>query len=168
MILFDASTLILLTKTELLDSFLDDFKDKILITREVEDECCRKQQALDSLIIQKAIKDKTIAVKALKSRGLCLKLRTDFSIGHGEAETLAFALTQKSLLVAIDDRRGIRACKLLKIPFMTAIDVVVRLKEKRILSKEQALAKVDALARHGRYSDEIISRVKAHLEANKR
>ena len=167
MLLFDASTLILLAKTELLDSFLDDFKDKILITREVEDECCRKQQALDSLIIRKAIKDKRIAVKTLKSRGLYQKLRADFSIGHGEAETLAFALTQKSVLVAIDDRRGIKACKLLKIPFVTAIDIVVRLKEKQILSKEQALAKLDALARHGRYSDEIISRAKASLEAKK-
>ena len=53
MLLFDASTLILLAKTELLDSFLDDFKDKILLTKEVEDECCRKQQAIDSLTIQK-------------------------------------------------------------------------------------------------------------------
>ena len=167
MLLVDASTLMLLAKTELLDSFLDDFKDKILITREVEDECCRKQQALDSLIIQKKIKDKRIAVKTLKSRGLCQKLRADFSIGHGEAETLAFALTQESVLVAIDDRRGIKACKLLKIPFVTAIDIVVRLKEKQILSKDQALAKLDALARHGRYSGEIVSRAKAGLEAKK-
>ena len=167
MILFDPSTLILLTKTELLDSFLDDFKDKVLITREVEDECCPKQQALDSLIIQKAVKDKRIAVKTLKSRALYQKLRIDLSIGQGEAETLAFALTQKSVLVAIDDRRGIKACKLLKIPFVTAIDIVLRMKEKGILTKEQALPKFDSLARYGRYSGEIISRAMASLEAKK-
>lgn len=167
MLLFDASTLILLAKTELLDSFLDDFTDKVFITKEVEDECCRKQQALDSLHIQKAIKDKGIAVKSLKDRGVYQKLRTDFSIGNGEAATLAFALEQKNTLVAIDDRRGIKACKLLKIPFVTAIDIVVRLKEKQILSKEQALAKLNALARYGRYSDEIITRTRASLEVKK-
>jgi predicted nucleic acid-binding protein len=167
MLLFDASTLILLAKTELLDNFLDDFKDKAFITKKVEDECCRKQQALDSLLIQKAIKDKRIAVKSLKNRGVYQKLRTDFSIGNGEAETLAFALTQKNVLIAIDDRRGIKACKLLKIPFATAIDIVVRLREKQILAKEQALAKLDALARHGRYSNEIINSARATLEVKK-
>ena len=167
MLLFDTSTLILLAKTELLGSFLDDFKDKVFITKEVEDECCRKQQALDSHVIQKAIKDKRIAVKSLKDRSVYQKLRTDFSIGTGEAETLAVALAQKGPLIAIDDRRGIKACKLLKLPFATAIDIVARLREKRILSKEQALAKLDALARYGRYSDEIITRAKASLEVKK-
>ena len=167
MLLFDASTLILLAKTELLDSFLHDFKDKAFITKEVQEECCRKQEALDSLLIQKAIKDKRIAVKTLISRSVYRKLRTDFSIGAGEAETLAFALAQKGALVAIDDRRGIKACKLLKIPFATAIDIVVRLKEKQILGKEQALSKIDALARFCRYSDEIIIRARTSLEAKK-
>jgi predicted nucleic acid-binding protein len=74
-------------------------------TKEVQEECCRKQQALDALLIQKAIKDKRIAVKTLKSRSVYQKLRTDFSIGAGEAQTLAFALAQKGALVAIDDRR---------------------------------------------------------------
>src|ERR1700722_1251187 len=124
MLVFDASTLILLAKTELLDSFLDDFEDKVSITKEVEDECCRKQHVLDSLLIQKAIKEKKIAVKLLKDRSICQTLRTDLSIGKGEAEARAFALSQKNALVAIDDRRGIKACKLLKIPFATAIDIV--------------------------------------------
>ena len=165
MLLFDASTLILLAKTDLLDDFLADFPEKPVITKEVEYECCRKKQAMDSLLIQKAIKERRIAVRTLKSRSLYQKLQADLGLGNGEAETLALALSQKNRIVAIDDRRGIKACRLLKIPFTTAIDIVVRMGENGILTKEQALAKLDALARYGRYSDEIISRAKAGLEA---
>src|SRR5437899_2057306 len=81
-----------------------------------------------------------------------------------EGETLAFALTQKAALVAIDDRKGIRACKLLKLPFSTAIDIVVRMRQKQILTKQEALRTLEALARHGRYSEEIIKRAMAILE----
>ena len=72
--------------------------------------------------------------------------------------------TQKAVIVAIDDRRGIQACKLLKLPFTTAIDIVIRMQQKQILTKEQALAKLQALARYGRYSDEIIKRARGVLE----
>ena len=164
MFLFDASTLILLAKTELLDLFLDDLPEKAVITEEVEEECCRKPQAFDSLIIQKAIKERKITVRALSRRSVYQKLQKDLGLGSGEGETLAFALTQKAPIVAIDDRRGIRACKLLKIPFSTAMDIVIRMRQKQVLTKEQALAKVEALARHGRYSEEIIKRATTTVE----
>src|SRR3989304_1650005 len=127
MLLFDASTLILRAKTEGLDNFLADFPEKAVITTEVEEECCRKEQAMDALLIKKAIKEKRIAVRTLKSRMLYQKLQKDLALGKGEAETLALALSQKNKIVAIDDRRGIKACKLLKIPFATAIDIVLRM-----------------------------------------
>ena len=70
MFVFDASTLILLAKTDLLDLFLDHLKDKAFITEEVEEECCRKPQAFDSLIIQKLIEEGRITVRALKQKCL--------------------------------------------------------------------------------------------------
>jgi|SRR6266850_3549600 len=164
MLLFDASTLILLAKLELLDTFLDDLPEQAGITKKVEEECCRKRQAFDSLIIQTAIKERRIAVRALRSGSVYQKLQRDLGLGRGEAETLALALTQKAVIVAIDDRRGIQACKLLKLPFTTAIDIVIRMQQKQILTKEQALAKLQALARYGRYSDEIIKRARGVLE----
>ena len=164
MLLFDASTLILLAKIELLDLILDELPEEAVITKEVEEECCRKPQAFDSLIIQKAIKEGKITVKALKTRSVYQKLQKDLGLGSGEGETLAYALTQKAPIVAIDDRRGIRACKLLKLPFSTAIDIVVRMRQKHVLTKEQSLAKVEALARHGRYSEEIIKRATTTVE----
>jgi predicted nucleic acid-binding protein len=165
MFLLDASTLILLAKTELLDLFLNDLTENPVITEEVEEECCRKRQAFDSLIIQTAIEERKITVKALRSKSVYQKLQKDLGLGSGEGATLAFALTQKAPLVGIDDRRGIQACKLLKLPFSTAIDIVVRMRQKQILSREQALRKLEALARHGRYSEEIIQRAMAILKS---
>ncbi len=164
MFLFDASTLILLAKSELLDAFLDDLPEQAVITKKVEEECCRKHQAFDALIIQSAVKERKIAVNALRSGSVYQKLQRDLGLGKGEAETLALALTQKAVIVGIDDRRGIQACKLLKLPFTTAIDIVVRMHQKQILTKEQALTKLQALARYGRYSGEIIKRASGVLE----
>ena len=89
------------------------------------------------MIIQKVIEEKRITVTALRSRSVYQKLQKDLGLGSGEGETLAFALTQKATLVAIDDRKGIRACKLLKLPFSTAIDIVVRTRQKQILTKQE-------------------------------
>jgi predicted nucleic acid-binding protein len=146
------------------DLFLDDLPEKAVIPQEVEKECCRKPQAFDSLIIQKAIKERKISVRALKRKIVYQKLQRDLGLGSGEGETLAFALTQKAPIVAIDDRRGIRACKLLKLPFFTAMDIVVRMSQKQIVTKEEALRKLQALARHGRYSEEIIKRAMTTVE----
>lgn len=104
-------------------------------------------------------------MKAIKDRRTLQRIKTDFNIGNGEAETLAFALTQKNALVAIDDRRGIKGCKLLKLSFVTAIDIIVRFNENKILSNEQAVSKLEALAVYGRYSNAIIANAKMRLEA---
>ncbi len=79
MLVFDASTLILLAKTDLLDLFLDHLDDKAFITEKVEEECCRKPQAFDSLIIQKVIEEKRITVRALRSKSVYQKLQKDLA-----------------------------------------------------------------------------------------
>ena len=76
-------------KTDLLDLFLDHIEDKAFITEEVEEECRRKAQAFDSLIIQKVIEERRITVRALRSRSVYQKLQKDLGLGSGEGETLA-------------------------------------------------------------------------------
>lgn len=167
MINFDASTLILLAKTELLTTFLDSFGGEVLITEEVERECCRAKKSLDALLIEKAITDKRIVVKALKAKQLCRKIRSDFGLGSGEAETIAMAFSSKSQLVAIDDKNGINACKLLKLPFATAINILLRMQEKGLIEREAALIKLEALERYGRYKSDIIADARSRLEGYK-
>ena len=125
MIVFDASTLILIAKAELLDSFLTDIELEAAIPMEVKKECGGVKKSLDALLIQKALDESRLNVIAVKNRKLVLKLQGDFSLGKGEAETIVLALTEKAEVLGIDDKNGINACKLLGIAFTTAIGILV-------------------------------------------
>ena len=151
MIIFDASTLILITKADLLDQFLISIIIPVAIPGEVEKECCGSKKALDAMIIQKALDESRIEVFTLRNRRLVAKLQTDFSLGRGEAEAIALALDEKAQIIGIDDKNGIDACKVLGIAFTTAVGILIRSREKGLLEKPDAITKLALLAKHGRY-----------------
>jgi predicted nucleic acid-binding protein len=164
MIVFDASTLILITKIELLDAFLSSIGLKAAIPEEVARECCGAKKTLDGLMIQKAVDESRIRVVAVKNKKLIAKLSADFSLGRGEAEAIALALKEKAQLLGIDDKNGINACKLLGIGFATAVGILVRSHEKGLLDRSSALAKLATLAGCGRYKDSIVEDARLRLE----
>lgn len=163
MFVFDASALILMAKAELLDPFLRSVGLKVGIPREVARECCEAKKMLDSLRIQKAIRERKIKVVRV-NRKLVAKFQGDFSLGQGEAEAIALALQKGARIIGIDDKNGINACKLLGIGFTTAVGILVRSHEKRLLDRTPALASLDALAKHGRYSKAILEDARMKLE----
>jgi predicted nucleic acid-binding protein len=164
MFVLDASTLILLAKTEALDSFLWGHGLDVVIPLEVEKECCRAKKSLDALMIQKALDESRIRVTPIMNRKLVRKLQLDFGLGRGEAEAIVLALAQKAQVLGIDDKNGINACKLLGVAFTTAIGILVRMCEKRLLTKDEALTKLDGLAQHGRYKTSILEDARRELE----
>ena len=164
MFIFDASTLILIAKTETLESFLDSVELDVAIPLEVEKECCGVKRSLDALMIQKALDESRIRVVAVKNKKLITKLEGDFGLGRGEAEAIALALAEKARVLGIDDKNGINACKLLGIAFTTAIGILVRMREKRLLAINEALAKLEMLAKHGRYKQSILQDARRKLE----
>jgi predicted nucleic acid-binding protein len=164
MFVFDSSTLILIAKIEVLDIFLDEIAMDVAISEAVELECCESKMALDALIIQKAVDESRIKVVSVENKALAAKLRGDFRLGIGEAEAIALATLEKTLLVGIDDKSGINACKLLGISFTTAVGILVRSREKRLVSRSGALAKLAELAKHGRYKKSIIEDARVRLE----
>lgn len=166
MFIFDASTLILIAKTETLDFFLSGVELDVAIPLEIEKECCGKK-SLDALMIQKALDESRIIVIAVKDRKLVTKLQGDFGLGRGEAEAIALALAEKARIVGIDDKNGINACKLLGVAFTTAIGILVRMREKRLLTINEALVKLETLAKHGRYKRSILEDARRKLEAAK-
>ncbi|MGB6430006.1 MAG: hypothetical protein WBF06_05440 [Candidatus Acidiferrales bacterium] len=166
MIVLDASTLILTAKAELLDLFLADGKLGFVIPAEVERECCGSKKTLDGLVIRKALDESRIRVVAVKDRRLVRKLQADFGLGKGEAEAIAVALHERAQLLAVDDKNGINACKVVRIAFTTAIGILIRSREKGLLGPESAMAKLAVLARYGRYKASIIEDAKVRLEAN--
>jgi predicted nucleic acid-binding protein len=165
MIVFDASTLILIAKVELLDLFLGHVGVPVAIPAEVAKECCGSKKALDAVMIQKALDESRIKTVAVKNRRVVSKLETDFSLGKGEAEALALAVNEKARLVGIDDKNGINACKVLGLAFTTAVGILIRSREKGFLEGPEALEKLARLAKHGRYKDSIIEDARRKLEA---
>ena len=164
MIVLDASTAILLAKAELLDEFVEAVKQPMVMPKEVEQECYGRRESLDARLIARAITEKRIAVRIVRRREQYEKLRRDFPLGRGEAAAITLALASEDALVATDDRQAINACKLLKIPFITALAVLVRMREKGLLSTEEAKSKLDALARYGRYKERTIDAARLELE----
>jgi predicted nucleic acid-binding protein len=167
MIVFDASTLILIAKIELLDLFLAGIELEVAVPGEVARECCGAKRTLDALMIQKVLDQARIKVKVVKNKKLVAKLQTDFSLGRGEAEAIALALKEKAQLVGIDDKNGINACKLLGLGFTTALAILVRSREKGSINRNDALAKLAALARNGRYKNSIVDDARFKLERQK-
>jgi predicted nucleic acid-binding protein len=165
MIVFDASTLILITKVELLDPFLVNAGVTVAIPAEVARECCGSKKALDAVMIQKVLDESRIKAIVVKSRRLVAKLQTDFSLGKGEAEAIALAIGERAQLLGIDDKNGINACKVLGLAFTTAVGILIRSREKGLLEGPEALEKLGRLARHGRYKDSIIEDARLKLEA---
>jgi predicted nucleic acid-binding protein len=165
MLIFDASTLILIAKVEVLDAFLGSIGLDVAIPREVEKECCSVKRSLDALMIQKTVDESKIKVIAVKDRKLVTKLQADFGLGRGEAEAITLALAEKAQVLSIDDKNGINACKLLGVAFTTAIGILVRMCEKRLLTASEALVKLEGLAKHGRYKQSILEDARRRLEA---
>src|SRR5882762_1311046 len=164
MIVFDASTLILIAKIEILDAFLRDVGLGVAIPLEVERECCSTKTSLDALMIRTALNESRIGVVPVRDKRLVAKVQGDFGLGKGEAEAIVLALAQKAAILGIDDKNGINACKLLGIAFTTAIGILMRMCEKKLLDRSGALAGLGALAKYGRYKNSIIEDARLKLE----
>src|SRR5260370_751806 len=146
MFVLDASTLILITKADLLGPFLEGVRLEVAIPGEVARECCSAKKTMDALTIQRSLDESRIKVILVRNRKLVAKLQTDFSLGQGEAEAIALALRKSARIIGIDDKNGINACKLLGIAFTTAIGILLRSREKGLLDGSAAqLAGIDAV-----------------------
>jgi predicted nucleic acid-binding protein len=164
MLIFDSSTLILIAKVELLDVFLKGVGMEIVIPKAVEDECCGGKKTFDALFIRRALDESRIKVKSVRNKKLVTKLEEDFNMGRGESEAIALALEEKALLVCMDDKNGMNACKLAGIPFTTAVGILVRCREKGLIGQGDARVKLSALAKFGWYRNDILEEAKLRLE----
>ena len=163
MILFDASTLILLAKIEMLDIFVTDFEKKVAISDKVEEEVLEGSSP-DAPLIARLVEERGIDVLKAKDKKLVRKLMEDFNIDEGEAETLTLAIEKKASLVATDDKNAIRACKIMKLDFTTAIAILVRACERNLIQADEALAKLQKLQSFARYKKTIIETARNQIE----
>jgi hypothetical protein len=70
----------------------------------------------------------------------------------------------KHRVIGIDDGPGIRAAKILGIPFVTAMHVLIGLYEDGQLPIESALAKLESLEKWGRYHVQIAEDARSRIQ----
>lgn len=148
MIVFDASTLILLAKIDLLQLVLNQYSG--VIPEIVKEEVVYKDVMDAKLIIQQIKEGKLIVNKNPDKSKIKLILK-DFPLGKGEAAAIIFAKEKDSVL-ATDDGLAIKVCKIFGIKFITAIHFLIEAK----LEKSLAITKLNLLQKYGRYCPEII------------
>jgi predicted nucleic acid-binding protein len=159
-LIFDASTLILLAKAELLDLFLDDFQGTPLVPGAVEAEATHDTSRTDGILIRERIREGRLAVEEVRQPKVLSRLLQDFRLGSGEAEALALALEKEDrAVVATDDRNAIRACKVLRIEFVTSLGILAQAVEKGLLAPADGMKALERLKAYGRFRDEIIEEV---------
>lgn len=166
MIIFDASTLILLAKTDLLELFISNYPGQVLIPEEVRSEILQIEKA-DAAVLKQLIENKKIKVTKIKDNNFSNKLMEDFNIEKGEAEALGLTLQEKAGVIATDDRNAMKACKFLKLEFITSISILIRSFEKGLINREEAFIKLSKLQDLGRYSKAIIADAAEQLQGRK-
>ena len=154
MIVFDASTLILLAKIGLLQQLTKQID--IVIPEIIEKEATAKKDSFDAKIIETLIKKGKIKVKAVKEIPIVKELMKDFNMDKGESSVAVMFKELDADVIATDDGQLIKACKIMDIPFVTSIVFLIRAKQKGIIDEEIALEKLNKLDEFGWYKTRII------------
>ncbi|MBI4669850.1 MAG: hypothetical protein HY747_11855 [Elusimicrobia bacterium] len=165
MIVLDASTLILLAKTDLLVLLAE--KTKILITEEVRRESQVKPDLYDAQIIRRMVEEDRIKVIPGTKESQTKPLEKELRLDKGGASSLLLARDQGYIL-GTDDGPAIKAAKILGVEFFTAIHVLVELSRKGRLQEPVALAKLEQLELLGRYNPQILRDARERIIAKER
>ena len=151
-VVFDASTLILLAKIEILPIWLT--RVQAVITTQVKAEATRQSELPDARIIAGLLAHQKIQVHHVDSKRI-KRLEKDFRLDPGEASSVLLAKELNAVL-GTDDGVAIKACKILEIPFVTAIHLLIRAHEERLIGRQETLVKLEKLQRCGRYDSRIL------------
>jgi predicted nucleic acid-binding protein len=151
-IVFDASTLILLAKIDLLRIVAERYS--IIIPDKVKAEALVADSS-DAMAIRYLLDSTLIRAMYIKNRRNFEKFVTDFRIHDGEAEALCLAL-ELSAPVAVDDGPAIKASKIMGLQFITAIHFVINCVQTGAINQAVAIEKLKKLSIVGRYRLQII------------
>jgi predicted nucleic acid-binding protein len=162
MLVSNTSTLVLLAKVQCLEAFIKT-SPPIEIPSQVEKEALFEKDSYYARLIQKLIKDKKIKIVSVNKNQI-IKIISQFKLDEGEAATYALFNNKEHEAVLTDDGELIKLCKLEKMPFICAMAVVIRLFEKKRLSKAETINKLEKLHLVGRYSKELYEHFKSEVK----
>jgi predicted nucleic acid-binding protein len=161
---FDASALILLAKIDLLQVVAREVE--IHIPQVVKREALAKPHSYDAQLIDRMIRDGAIQLAAAVPASAVRLIQREFRLAQGEASALWVA-QESQFVLGIDDGPGIRAAKILGVPFVTALQILVELAAQKRLDTASALRKLDSLLSWGRYGAQLAEDARAKIREEK-
>ena len=161
MVVLDASTLILLAKSDLLPLLAE--STQMNIPEEVRQEALARKGSYDALMIEEMVRSGKIRVSRLARTERRRRVQADFGLEAGEAAALVLA-KESSQPIGTDDGPAIKAAKIIGVTFFTAIHVLLGLHEKGRIDGKAALAKLEALQKVGRYSVQILEDARKRIK----
>ncbi len=162
MLVSNTSTLVLLAKVGCLEIFIG-ISPTIEIPVQVEKEALFDKDSYYARLIQTLIERKKIKTVYVDKTQI-IKVMSQFRLDEGESAAYAMFNNKKHKAILTDDHELIKLCKLESIPFVCAMAVVIRLHEKKILAKKEAIDKLEELYKIGRYSKEIYEYFKQEVK----
>ena len=153
MLVSNTSTLVLLAKIGCLEAFLV-MSPKIEIPVQVKQEALFKEDSYYAKKIKQLIDGKKITVHEANKNKIS-GITSQFNLDEGEAAAYALYDAKKHNAILTDDGELIKLCKLQKVPFICAMAAIIRMFEKKKLTREETMNKLRDLHEIGRYSLEL-------------
>lgn len=145
-IVFDSDGLIKLTKAECLQILLENFTCSI--TKEVYEETALKGMERlyeDAFQIEKSVKTGSLNVEKGKNNKKAHQILKNSSLGMGETSSLHLFFNTNARAIITDDRAFVNLLEQNNIPFITPTDLVTRLVELKLISKDEAMDALNKL-----------------------
>ncbi len=162
MLVSNTSTLVLLVKIGCLEEFIE-IAPVIEIPSDVKREALFEKESYYAKLIEKFIDEKKIKVVVVRDK-IIQQVMAEFRLDKGEAAAYAMFNNKRHKAVMTDDGELIKLCKLENIPFICAMAIVIRLYEKKIISKEKSIGKLEELYKIGRYSKNLYEHFKSEVK----
>ncbi len=162
MLASNTSTLVLLAKIGCLETFIE-LSPIIEIPAQVKKEALFDKDSYYAKLIEKLIKSRKIKIVQVEKAGTG-RIMQEFKLDEGEAAAYAMFNKKKHDAILTDDGELIKLCKLEKVPFICAMAAVIRLYERKKLSKGETVSKLEALHSIGRYSLKLYEHFKAEVK----
>lgn len=162
----NASTLVLLTKADLIEQLLN--RSSVMIPEEVYDEAVtagKEKGAADAFAIELLVKNGRIGVQDV-SEEQKQRLYELFNLKAGEQATVALARSEGINNVLSDDKKAINACRALDIAFATALDIVVQFRQDGTISEDAARQVIQKLDQFGWYGPDLIASALGDIDAS--
>lgn len=160
-IVADSSSLILLTKCNLLEVLLKLFP--VIIPEAVFQEVVNKDtlsRFADAKILSGLVSENKLRIVKVAPSAASVP----FSLGSGEAEALMLAKQTEDSILATDDGKAIKACRYLGVPFIISPRITTELYRMRAVDLDLARCAIEKMRIIGRYSPDIIAEAILELE----